>query len=70
MTRKYLLIALLIYLSVAAYFYFKDPPLRYDHVNWPEKEWVVKRMAYHGISACVEENGKYYFYRNGRQVAL
>jgi len=73
MKRKWILFALLIlvaYLLIAFFLFRKDPPLRYDHVNWPEKEWVVKRMAHHGIRGCIQDEKGYFFVREGRRCRL
>lgn len=35
-----------------------------------EKRWIEKRFKFHGIYACIEENGQYYFYRDGKKCKL
>ena len=53
-------------------FVFAEPSHNgYDHVNWPDKAWVIERHRYHGITVSIEENGKHYFYdRRGRRCKL
>ena len=50
-------------------FVFADPP-HYDHVNWPEKQWVIERHKYHGIDVSIEERGQHYFIREGKRCRL
>ena len=35
-----------------------------------EKRWLNERFKIHGISACIEENGERYFYRDGKKCKL
>ena len=35
-----------------------------------EKRWLNERFKFHGISASIEENGEYYFIRNGKRCRL
>ncbi len=76
MTKKLKIILGLIILAIAyvafawIVFVFAETP-RYDHANWPEKQWVVERHKYHGITVSIEENGKHYFYdKRGRKCKL
>ena len=35
-----------------------------------EKRWLNERFRSHGIYACIEERGEYYFIRNGKRCRL
>jgi hypothetical protein len=35
-----------------------------------EKRWIEQRHKYHGIYGSIEENGEYYFYRDGKKCRL
>ena len=51
MITKWFLLALVIYFAL--YFYQKEPPYRYNHVNWLEKAEQMRKMRYHGIEGMV-----------------
>jgi len=77
MTKKSkIILGIILILSAYAFFawlifVFAETPNSYDHVNWPEKQWVVERHKFHGITVSIEENGKHYFYdKRGRKCKL
>lgn len=35
-----------------------------------EKAMVIKKMKYHGISSCIQDENGYYFVRNGKRCRL
>ena len=71
---KFLAAALLIvlYLIAIAYLLAPPPPERRVVVQptQAEKRWLDARFKYHGIWACIEENGEHYFYRDGKKCKL
>jgi len=68
MITKWLLLALVVYFAL--YFYQKEPPYRYDHVNWLEKAEQMRKMRYHGIEGMVCEGNVCWFYRDGKKCGL
>jgi len=73
-TLKFVIgIALLIcFLIGVARMLAPDPPQRQIIIQprKAEKKWLTQRFQYHWISGCIEENGEFYFIRDGRKCGL
>ena len=64
------ILVLTVYFALAWFLMREQPRLKYDPVNWPEKEYVIQRMKYHGISGCIQDEKGYYFIRDGKRCRL
>lgn len=68
-------VLLLILCWAAIAWWISPPPERRDihafaQIPEAEKRWLNERFKIHGISACIEERGERYFYRDGKKCKL
>jgi hypothetical protein len=64
-------IVLLVFLWAFTLWVIYDPPC-IQRTEWSEqeKQYVINRMKYHGISGCIKDETGYHFYRKGKKVKL